>query len=119
MSVNIFMPGPPECPLCYKQMKEIIMRKGTIYACMDKDCMISIRKTDPACGRWRDSEERMPPCPKHGTPMRAFFRIQDGFKKIQCPKCRAEGKISQVMVGKVEDMPPNQQQAWSVDPEEL
>jgi ssDNA-binding Zn-finger/Zn-ribbon topoisomerase 1 len=109
----------PECPLCYKQMREIFTRKGVFYACLDAECMVNIAARDPAVGKWRECESRMPPCPKHGTPMRAFFRALDGYKKVQCPKCRAEGKLTQVEQGKVRDRSPQEAQAWSVDPKEL
>lgn len=108
----------PECPLCLKQMREIITRKGTIYACLGPDCMISISKNDPAVNKWRECAERMPPCPRCGTIMRAFFRALDGYKKVQCPKCKAQGRITQVEVGKVSDVAPNAG-AWNVDPKEL
>lgn len=111
------MPGAPYCPLCDKRMREILTPRGGMYTCLSAECMLSISVHDPAVGRWADA--KMPPCPRCATPMRAFFRILDGFKKIQCPKCRKEGKLSQVMVGKVIDMPPQQQQNWSVDPGEL
>jgi hypothetical protein len=100
-------------------MRDIFTAKGTIYACTKPECMISISKYDPACGKWRECEERMPPCPKHGVPMRAFFRASDGFKKLQCPECRKEGKMTQVMTGKVSDMGPQDAQTWSVDPKDL
>lgn len=117
--VEIFMKGPPECPLCYKRMREIITRKGTFYVCTTDTCMVSINKLDPACGRWREFEtNKSCLCPRDGTPMRAFFRALDNYKKVQCPKCKAEGRISQVEVGKVSDMAPNSD-AWAVDPEQL
>jgi hypothetical protein len=100
-------------------MQELVTPKGIVYACFDPDCMVSISKHDLACGKWRQCEERMPPCPKHGTPMRAFFRASDGFKKVQCGQCRKEGKMTQVMSGKVCDMPPHQQQNWSIDPDDI
>lgn len=119
MSVNIIMPGAPECPLCYKKMREVLTAKGVIFVCTEVECMISINKHDPAVGKWREAEERMPPCPKHGGHMRAFFRLVDGYMKVQCPVCRKEGKLCQVETGKVKDMSPKDAQAWSVDPNEL
>lgn len=116
---NIIMPGAPECPLCYKRMREIVTPRGSVFVCTELECMISISANDPAVGKWRECEERMPPCPKHGVPMRAFFRALDGYKKVQCPICRKEGKLCQVESGKVRDMSPRAAQAWSVDPEEL
>ena len=115
---RIIIEGPPECPLCFKRMTEIITRRATIYACLDKECMISINAKDPVCGKWRDNPEAFKDviCPRDGTQMRVFFRAIDGFMKCQCPKCRQEGRITQVVKGRVEDHNPNT--PWNYDPEE-
>ena len=119
MTQIIMAGGLPECPLCYKKMREVLTRKGNFYICTEFECMISINAKDPAVGKWREAESRMPPCPKHGIPMRAFFRALDGYKKLQCHKCREEGKLTQVEAGKVKDLNPQQAQNWSIDPEDL
>lgn len=119
MLPKIIVSGPPECPLCLKPMREFITAQGLIYACLDIECMVSINSKDPACGKWRDNPEAFKDvvCPKDGTQMRIFFRAVDGFMKCQCPKCRQEGKITQVVKGRVEDHNPNT--PWNYDPEEV
>lgn len=116
---NLLRVGVPECPLCYKPMKEVVSATKTVFMCLVPECMISINKHDPAVGKWRDAEKRMPLCPKHNVPMRTFFRFNDGYVKSQCPKCRAEGKLCQVEAGKANEMTPQEALNWSVDPDEI
>ncbi len=101
--------GPPECPLCGKRMREIISkirnRPVTIYCCFEPDCMVNINKNDPCCGHWLDRwPESAPKCPLCGDAFRWFFRL-DGYKKLQCKSDKHKGRIAQIVVGKIEDMP--------------
>lgn len=107
---HIVMPGSPMCPLCFKKMREVFTDRGHLFVCTEAECMISISSQDPAVGKWYEPSEP-PLCPKDGTPMRLFFRVYDGFIKAQCPTCRKQGKITQVMKGKVEHMDPR----WSAE----
>ena len=76
--------GPPECPLCRKQMSAVNTKVGVFYICVREFCNISIHKDDPVCGKWRDKEDRIcMPCPLCKKPMRTFFR-SDGLIIMQC-----------------------------------
>jgi hypothetical protein len=115
---NLIIKGPPDCPLCLRRMREVIVdRKQVMYVCTEAECMISINSRDPAVGKWDMSKDRMPPCPIHGVPLRVFFRMLDGFIKGQCPSCRKEGRICQIVTGKVKELGP--QDVCSVDVENL
>lgn len=96
--------GPPECPLCGKKMREVFTGKGMYYFCPEEFCMISIKKTDPCCGRWLETwKERAPKCPLCGNPMRWFYRF-DGFMKCQC-RNKAH-QLVQVARGHANELPP-------------
>ena len=102
---TIIMPGAPFCPLCGKRMREIYTSVGLVYACLDELCNISINAKDPCVNKWGrvGKQEKPPVCPRCGTTLVHFFR-SDRFVKSQCPKCRKEGRLVQVMKGKVEHM---------------
>jgi hypothetical protein len=95
---------PPECPLCRKPMREVIVaRRGTYFVCTREFCMISINKNDPCCGKWLEKwPENAPRCTLCGNPMVWFFR-SSGYLKVQCRN--PAHCFVQVDRGKVEELP--------------
>lgn len=93
---------PPECPLCFKQMREIVTQYGQYYCCLEEFCMISIKKNDPCCGRWREKPENAPTCQFCGKKMRMFFR-SDRFMKVQCRD--KSHRFYQIVRGNAEYLP--------------
>ena len=113
--INILKIGPPDCPLCFKQMREVLTAQGAYFVCTEDECMISIHSSDLAVGKWYEASKKMEPCVRCGTIMRCFFRCSDGFKKVQCHRCRREGKLVQVQSGPVKYMSKKAQQNWSAE----
>lgn len=106
---HIFVPKNfihPECPLCDRKMQEIYTDKGKFWACLNTDCMIWIKDTDPLLNRWKEfSEETWPRCPLCKEKMRVFMRA-DKYLKAQCPKNNRYHRFFQVEKGKIENLPP-------------
>ena len=90
--------GPPECPLCQKQMREVIQRnkqplvwtKGwspitVFYVCVREGCMVWVRKGDPCIANWHKVNDpaTAPKCQLCGKPMRVFVR-SDKTVIMQC-----------------------------------
>jgi hypothetical protein len=80
--------------------------------------MVNIYADDPACGKWNKDPKIMPVCTFKGcgSKMRMFVRLKDNYFKVQCPKCRKAGRLTQVEKGRVLSPTPA---SWSIDPTEV
>ena len=84
------------CPLCHKPWKAVEQEGKTgkiFFVCLESSCMIWIWVRDPALGQYEKMMDEEPiPCPNPSCgekKMRVFYRLQDGYMKMRCPKCTA------------------------------
>lgn len=82
------------CPLCHRPWKVVEQegKKGKIFF-VCTECMIWIWVRDAALGSYEQMMDAEPiPCPNancNEKKMRIFYRYQDGYMKMRCPKCTA------------------------------